>query len=114
MANARLYARTDQALARRIEQLATLQQIRLDLVSSLDLDQVMQHLLERAAATAGASLGTVGIWDEEQAVIRVTVTYGYAPEEVAASRAHELAGHLRRRRARDPHRPILLCHRCAR
>ena len=81
VANARLYARTDQALTRRIEQIAALQQISLDLVSSLDLDQVMQHLLERAATMTGATLGSVGIWDEEHAVIRVTVIYGYLPEE---------------------------------
>jgi GAF domain-containing protein/nitrogen-specific signal transduction histidine kinase len=83
VANARLYARTDQALTRRIEQIATLQQIGLDLVSSLDLDQVMQHLLERAAATAGATLGIVGIWDEEHAVIRTTAIYGYPPDEAS-------------------------------
>jgi NtrC-family two-component system sensor histidine kinase KinB len=83
VANARLYARTDQALARRSEQIATLQQISLDLVSSLDLDQVMQHLLERAAAITGATLGSVGIWDEEHAMTRVTVIYGYRPEDVS-------------------------------
>lgn len=83
VANARLYARTDQALARRIEQNAALQQISLDLVSSLDLDQVMQHLLERAAATVGATLGSVGMWDEEHAVTRATVIYGYSPEDAA-------------------------------
>ncbi len=80
VANARLYARTDQALTRRIEQIAALQQISLDLVSSLDLDQVMQHLLERAVTMAGAALGSVGIWDEEHTVVRVTVIYGYSPE----------------------------------
>ncbi len=42
----------------------------------------MQHLLERAAATAGATFGSVGIWDEEHAVIRVTAIYGYPPEDV--------------------------------
>jgi GAF domain-containing protein len=79
--NARLYARTDQALTRRGEQIATLQQIGLDLVSSLDLDQVMQHLLERAATMAGAALGSIGIWDEEHALIRITVIYGYSDED---------------------------------
>lgn len=82
VANARLYARTDQALARRIEQLSALQQIGLDLVSSLDLHQVMQRLLERAVTAVRARHGTVGIWDEEQAVIRVSVTHGYSPEEM--------------------------------
>jgi GAF domain-containing protein len=83
VANARLYARTDQALARRSEQIATLQQIGLDLVSSLDLDQVMQHLLERAATMAGAALGSIGIWDEEHALIRITVIYGYSAEDAS-------------------------------
>ncbi len=81
VANARLYARTDQALTRRSEQIATLQQVGLDLVSSLDLDQVMQRLLERAATMSGAELGCVGIWDDEHAVVRVTVVYGYSAEE---------------------------------
>jgi NtrC-family two-component system sensor histidine kinase KinB len=83
VANARLYARTDQALTRRIEQIAALQQISLDLVSSLDLDQVMEHLLERAATMAGAELGNVGIWDEEHTVIRVTVLYGYSAKDAS-------------------------------
>jgi GAF domain-containing protein len=81
VANARLYARTDQALTRRSEQIATLQQIGLDLVSSLDLDQVMQHLLERAATMAGAALGSIGIWDEEHALIRISVIYGYSAQD---------------------------------
>ncbi len=81
VANARLYARTDQALARRIDQLATLQQIGLDLVSSLDLQQVMQRLLERAATAVNAHQGTVSIWDEEQGAIRISVTHGYTPEK---------------------------------
>jgi NtrC-family two-component system sensor histidine kinase KinB len=79
--NARLYARTDQALTRRSEQIAILQQIGLDLVSSLNLDEVMQHLLERAATMTGAVLGSIGIWDEEQALIRISVIYGYSPED---------------------------------
>ena len=83
VANARLYARTDQALARRIDQLATLQQIGLDLISSLDLQQVLQHVLERAVAAVNASQGSVSMWDEEQGAIRVSVTHGYAPEEAA-------------------------------
>ena len=81
VANARLYAHTDQALTRRIEQLATLQQIGLDLVSSLDLDDVMLHLLERAATATGATYGVVGLWDEEQAVTRAAVTYGFPAAE---------------------------------
>ncbi len=83
VANARLYASTDQALARRIEQLAALQQIGLDLISSLDLQQVLQRLLERASAAVKASQGSVSMWDEEQGEIRVSVTHGYAPEEAA-------------------------------
>jgi NtrC-family two-component system sensor histidine kinase KinB len=87
VANARLYARTDQALTRRSEQIEILHQIGLDLVSSLDFDQVMQHLLERAATMAGAALGSIGIWDEEGALIRISVIYGY-PSEDAPRLAH--------------------------
>jgi two-component system, NtrC family, sensor histidine kinase KinB len=83
VANARLYAHTDQALARRIDQLATLQQIGLDLISSLDLQQIMQRVLERAITAVNASQGTVSMWDEERSELRVTVTHGYAPEETA-------------------------------
>jgi GAF domain-containing protein len=86
VANARLYARTDQALARRIDQLATLQQIGLDLISSLDLQQIMQRMLERAAIAVNASQGSVSMWDEEQGELQVTVTHGYAPEEAARLR----------------------------
>ena len=114
VANARLYAHTDQALTRRIEQIDALQQIGLDLVSSLDLDQVMQRLLERAATMTGASVGNVGIWDEEHASIHATVMYGYPPEVAAKIAQHALAHFRRRYRARHSHRPVVLYHRCAR
>jgi GAF domain-containing protein len=80
VANARLYAHTDQALAKRMNQLAMLEQIGRDLTSSLDLDQILRRLLDRAVAATGAAQGNVGLWNAEQRLTQVMVTSGLSAE----------------------------------
>ena len=81
VANAKSYRRADEALARRIEQLAALEQIGRDLSSSLDFDQVMRRVLERAVAATGSTYGTIALWNEAQRTIRVGFVHGYTPED---------------------------------
>ena len=78
VSNARLFTRADRALAQRVEQLATLEEIGRDLSASLDLDWVLRRVLERAISITSAALGAVGIWKAEQAVFQVAVSSGYA------------------------------------
>jgi PAS domain S-box-containing protein len=84
VANAKLYARTDQALGQRVEQLAALEEIGRDLSASLDFDQVIQLVLERALTATGADFGSISLLDTEQQLIKVMVTHGY---DTAASDA---------------------------
>ncbi len=80
VANAKLYAQTDQALAQRVDQLATLEQIGRDLSASLDFNQVIQRVLERALAATGADFGNLSLFDADQQRVKVMVTHGYTPE----------------------------------
>lgn len=61
--NARLYTMTDQALAARVEELTTLQQIDHELNTSLDLEQVLQLTLSWALRGTGAEEGTLCLLD---------------------------------------------------
>ncbi|HZY45913.1 MAG TPA: GAF domain-containing protein, partial [Anaerolineae bacterium] len=80
VANAKLYAQTDQALAQRVDQLAALEEIGRDLSASLDFDQVIQRVLERALAATGADFGSISLFDVDQQRVKVMVTHGYTPE----------------------------------
>ena len=80
VANAKLYARTDEALARRVEQLAALEQIGRDLSASLDFDQVIHRVLERAVTATAATCGGIGLLSADQHFVRMTAAYGYSPE----------------------------------
>ncbi len=77
VANAKLYAQTDQALAQRIEQLGALEEIGRDLSASLDFDRVIRRVLERALTATGADFGNISLYDADQQVIEVMVTHGY-------------------------------------
>ncbi|MBI5565567.1 MAG: GAF domain-containing protein [Chloroflexi bacterium] len=82
--NAKRYSRADEALTRRIEQLAALEQLGRDLSASLDFDQVIQRVLQRAMQATGASYGLIGLWRPDRQVTRVTVTLGYSAERANA------------------------------
>jgi signal transduction histidine kinase len=59
--NARLYTMTDQALAERVEELTTLQEIDQELNASLDLERVLELALSWALRATGADEGEVCI-----------------------------------------------------
>ncbi len=54
---------TDQALARRVEELSTMQRIDRELNAALDFDRVMDMTLEWALRGTGATVGVIGLHD---------------------------------------------------
>jgi signal transduction histidine kinase len=81
--NARLFTQTDQALARRVEELALFQRIDQELNKSLDLNRVLDLALDWAVTLTGAGGGSIGLLeaDEEgQAFLRLLVHKGDDPE----------------------------------
>jgi signal transduction histidine kinase len=70
--NARLYTVTDQALAARVEELTTLQQIDRELNASLDFERVLELTLSWALRATSAEEGALCILDDEKAVRTVT------------------------------------------
>jgi putative methionine-R-sulfoxide reductase with GAF domain len=70
--NARLYTMTDQALAARLEELTTLQQIDQELNASLDFERVMELTLSWAMQATKAEEGVLCILDDAGAILTVT------------------------------------------
>ncbi|MDX1688949.1 MAG: GAF domain-containing protein [Candidatus Promineifilaceae bacterium] len=65
--NARLFRRTDEALARRVEELTLFQQIDQELNRSLDLQRVLNLALEQAVLHTGADGGSIGLIQAQSA-----------------------------------------------
>jgi PAS domain S-box-containing protein len=59
--NARLYERTDRALARRVSQLAAIEEIGRELTSTLDVNRIFNMVLERTMGMTGASAGLLAV-----------------------------------------------------
>ena len=74
--NARLYTTTDQQLAARVEELATMQQIDRELNASLDFERVLDLTLSWALQSTGAEKGTLTILDDEGTVCTVSCPGG--------------------------------------
>jgi signal transduction histidine kinase len=77
--NARLFTQTDQALARRVEELALFQQIDQELNKSLDLKRVLDLALEWAVSRTQADGGSIGLLEEDdegRAFLRLLVHKG--------------------------------------
>lgn len=79
--NAQLYARTDEALSRRMDQLAALEHIGRELTSSLNVDHVIQYVLDQAMMSTGATYGAIGLWQPDRQITRLTAARGYAPAD---------------------------------
>jgi NtrC-family two-component system sensor histidine kinase KinB len=86
--NARLYERTDRALARRVDQLAAIEEIGRELTSTLDLTGVFNLVLKRAAGSTGASAGILAVRDADSNELEVIVAEGYPPDALERYRAH--------------------------
>ncbi len=63
--NARLYERTDEALSRRLQELAVIEEIDHELGSRLDYDYIIDLVLERAVQACQATSGVIGILADE-------------------------------------------------
>lgn len=77
--NARLYTRTDQALAARIGELQTMQMIDRQLNATLDFEKVMALTLEWAARYTASRTGWIGIFESNEAgqtVVRIIARHG--------------------------------------
>ncbi len=78
--NARLYTQTDQALARRVEELSTMQRIDRELNATLDFDRVMDMTLDWALRGTGAPIGVIALYDEKHQGLLLLAIRGYPPE----------------------------------
>jgi len=80
VANARLFARTDQALVRRVDQLQALDAISRELTSMLDLDRLFDLILSRAMDFTNATEGTLHLYNVEKNILLAVAWRGYPPE----------------------------------
>lgn len=78
--NARLYTQTDQALARRVEELSTMQRIDRELNATLDFERVMEMTLDWALRGTGAPVGVIALYDEKRQGLLLLASRGYSPE----------------------------------
>lgn len=79
--NARLFTQTDQALARRVEELSLFQRIDQQLNNSLDLDRVLSLALNWAIALTNADGGSIGLLEmaeesDDPQALRLLVSRG--------------------------------------
>ncbi|HZW04307.1 MAG TPA: GAF domain-containing protein, partial [Anaerolineaceae bacterium] len=86
IANARLYMRTDQALAARVEELSVMQRIDRELNTSLDTSRAMRITLEWAMRQSGADAGLVGMIRDDALQIVESSGYGGELEEISDQR----------------------------
>jgi len=78
--NARLYTRTDQALARRVEELSTMQRIDRQLNATLEFERVMDMTLDWALRGTRAPVGVIALYDETRQGLLLLASRGYTPE----------------------------------
>ena len=80
--NARLYKRTDQALARRVEELAALQEIGREFTGTLDVTRITESIVERAKQVTDAQMVALLLMDESGESGRFVAQRGYPPHLV--------------------------------
>ena len=94
--NARLFTMTDQALASRLDELSTLQEIDRQLNTSLDIKRVLELTLDWGLRVVDANAGSIGMLhrEENQMELVVTRSYNYSPATLPLDKG--LAGHVAR------------------
>jgi signal transduction histidine kinase len=92
--NARLFTMTDQALASRLDELSTLQEIDRQLNTSLDIRRVMEVTLEWGLRVIDARAGSIALVnrDDNTLVLMATHNYTYIPPSLPLDKG--LAGHV--------------------
>ena len=94
VSNAKLYARTDEALARRVDELAAIEEIGRELTGTLDFNHVIERVLDAALESAGAHYGLVALYDTDKQALHLVAARGYPLETLADVSMHEwLSGH---------------------
>ncbi|MBW6472089.1 MAG: GAF domain-containing protein [Anaerolineaceae bacterium] len=78
--NARLYRRTDQELAKRVEELSVMQRIDRDLNTSLDMKKAMEITLTWAIRQSGCDVGWIGLISESK--IQLMASSGFKPDQL--------------------------------
>ncbi len=94
--NARLFTMTDQALASRLDELSTLQEIDRQLNTSLDIRRVMEVTLEWGLRVIDAKAGSIALLnrDDSTLVLMATHNYTYVPQSLPLDKG--LAGQVAR------------------
>lgn len=92
--NARLFTMTDQALAARLDELSTLQEIDRQLNTTLDIHRVLELTLDWGMRVTGANAGSVGIVNREENVVELMAARNYAYQPATLPVDKGLAGHV--------------------
>ncbi len=75
-----LYQKTDAVLARRVEELTSIEEISRQLTGTLDLEQVLHLVLERGKQATEADRGVISLYDAERRVLHLLAQDGYPVE----------------------------------
>jgi PAS domain S-box-containing protein len=75
-----LYEQTDAALARRLDELTTIEQISRQLTSTLDLQEVMQLVMERVLQATQAARGVIALYEPPRNALKLLIETGYPAE----------------------------------
>ncbi len=75
--NALLYASTDQALTRRVQQLAMLERVGRELSAELDLDRLFDLILQSTLNFTNTEVGGVALLDEQSNHLEIKMSQGY-------------------------------------
>jgi signal transduction histidine kinase len=94
--NARLFTMTDQALASRLDELSTLQEIDRQLNTSLDIRRVLEVTLDWGLRVIDAKAGSIALLnrDDNTLVLMATHNYTYVPQALPLDKG--LAGQVAR------------------
>jgi signal transduction histidine kinase len=94
--NARLFTMTDQALASRLDELSTLQEIDRQLNTSLDIKRVMELTLDWGLRVIDAKAGSIALLNREDSTLALMAThnYTYVPHSLPLDKG--LAGQVAR------------------
>lgn len=92
--------RAERGLRRRTEQLEALRDVGLDIVSELNLDELLRSIVSRAIELVDATAGGFNFFRPDQDVLAFTIDIGYEelPDDVRVSRGEGLAGKVWARR----------------
>lgn len=94
VANARLHARTDQALSRRAQQLAILERIARELAAVIQSERLFDMILDHALEFTGSPWGSVNLYDARSRTIEIKASKGYVPESTEQAVGRGITGRV--------------------